>query len=62
MIRKGRNAMIGKALGALLVGALMFLASPASQATEGLVTFKVLSPDLALKAADAALKSCRKEG
>jgi uncharacterized protein GlcG (DUF336 family) len=62
MIRKGRNAMIGKALGALLVGALMFLASPASQATEGLVTFKILSPDLALKAADAALKSCRKEG
>jgi uncharacterized protein GlcG (DUF336 family) len=62
MTKKGPNPMIGKALGALLVGVVTFLAPPASQAAEGLVTFKVLSPDLALKAAEAALKHCRKDG
>ena len=54
--------MIGKAFGALMVGALAILGSASGQAAEGLVTFKILSPDLALKAADAALQRCRKDG
>jgi uncharacterized protein GlcG (DUF336 family) len=54
--------MIRKAVATLFVGALTLFGSSAGHAEEGLVTFKVLSPELALKAANAALESCRTEG
>lgn len=55
--------MIGKAVSSVVVGAFLVLSSPIyPSSAEGLVTFKVLSPDLALKAAQAALESCRAEG
>lgn len=55
--------MVHKVLAIIALAAFAALASSPSRASEeGLVTFKVLSPDLALKAADAALRSCRKDG
>ncbi len=54
--------MTAKAFAALVFGAIVLLGSPGSFAAEGLVTFKVLSPELALKAADGALQRCRADG
>jgi len=54
--------MTARVLAALIFGAVALVGSPAGFAAEGLVTFKVLSPDLALKAADAALQRCRTDG
>lgn len=42
--------------------ATVLLAAAHAQAQEALVTFKVLSPDLALELARAALADCRKRG
>jgi uncharacterized protein GlcG (DUF336 family) len=42
--------------------ALLLAGASGARAEEGLVTFKVLSPDTALKAAQAALADCRKGG
>ncbi len=48
----------------LLFGAtvLAFIAPPLGARAEGLVTYRTLSPDLALELAQATLKACRKEG
>ena len=54
--------MTARVLAALIFGTVALMGSPAGFAAEGLVTFKVLSPDLALKAADAALQRCRADG
>ena len=52
--------MIGRLL--LGIAVLAFLApSPAARA-EGLVTFRMLSPALALELAQATLEACRREG
>jgi uncharacterized protein GlcG (DUF336 family) len=42
--------------------ALALTTAPKALAQEALVTFKVLSPETAMKAAQAALESCREEG
>jgi uncharacterized protein GlcG (DUF336 family) len=41
---------------------LALLLSPTAQAAEGTFTLKILTPETALKAAQAALKSCRDRG
>lgn len=41
---------------------LALTAAPKAMAQEALVSFKVLSPETAMKAAQAALESCRAEG
>lgn len=48
----------------LLLGLAMlaFIASSIAARVEGLVTFKTLSPDLALELAQVTLQACRKEG
>ena len=46
----------------LLAWGLLSMASTGVQAEESLVTFKVLSPEIALKAAQAAMSNCRQEG
>ena len=48
----------------LLLGLAMlaFIASAIAARAEGLVTFKTLSPDLALELAQVTLQACRKEG
>ena len=50
------------ALPTALALALTLAASPASQAQEALVTYKSLSPDIALDLASAVLADCRKRG
>ena len=42
--------------------ALVFAAAPAIAADDALVTYKSLSPEVALEAAQAALKKCRDNG
>jgi len=54
--------MFHRALGVLTLGAFLVLKSWPTHAEENLVTFQVLSPNLALKAASAALEHCRAEG
>lgn len=48
----------------LLFGAavLAFIAPPLDARAEGLVTYRTLSPDLALELAQETLKACRKKG
>ena len=46
----------------LALSALLILGVSAPKAEEGLVTFKVLSPALALKAATSTLERCRADG
>ncbi|MGH8732557.1 MAG: heme-binding protein, partial [Burkholderiales bacterium] len=50
-----------KGFGALGL-ALAFAAHVAAYAADGTFTVKVLTPETALKAAQAALKSCRERG
>jgi uncharacterized protein GlcG (DUF336 family) len=42
--------------------AATFLAAPPARAAEGIITYKSLSPDIALDLARAALNQCRKDG
>lgn len=51
---------VSRAAGAALLGALALCAAPAQ--AEGLVTVKQLTPETALKAAQAALVYCRGKG
>jgi uncharacterized protein GlcG (DUF336 family) len=47
---------------AALLIATVLLAGPQARAQDALITFKVLSPELALELAHAALADCRKRG
>jgi uncharacterized protein GlcG (DUF336 family) len=54
---------LAKGLLALLCGAaLLFVGSARGQAEEALVSFKIMTMETALKAGNAALAHCRKEG
>lgn len=45
-----------------LIAALLFLAAPAVAADENLVTYKAMTPEVALELAQATMAACRKEG
>jgi uncharacterized protein GlcG (DUF336 family) len=47
---------------AMIVAAVLALATPAIAGDDALVTYKSLSPEVALEAAQAALKKCRDNG
>jgi len=51
-----------KLTGAATLGIFLMLGSFHARAEENLVIFKVLSPNLALKAANAAMERCRDDG
>src|SRR3978361_1962514 len=47
---------------AMIVAAVLALSTPAAAGDEALVTYKSLSPETALEAAQAAIKKCRDNG
>src|SRR3978361_678886 len=47
---------------AMIVAAVLALSTPAAAGDDALVTYKSLSPEVALEAAQAALKKCRDNG
>lgn len=51
-----------RVIAAGLVAVAALCAAPAARANDALVTYKSLSPDIALEAAQAALKKCRSDG
>ncbi|MGE0750974.1 MAG: heme-binding protein [Variibacter sp.] len=61
-VHNGRSAKAASRVALVSIAIAFAQASSVASAQDGLVTYKSLSPDLALEVAQAALKRCRADG